>query len=83
MYITHSAKIIYIIYIYTLLTDVSLFTGVIETVLLTKFAIPQFDSITRCFTHHCPTCRHVKLRKQTDPPKNRFGKLSCFKIAWK
>ena len=39
----------------TLFTDVNLFTGVIET-LLTKFAIPQFYSITR-FTHHCPTCR--------------------------
>ena len=72
----------YLHYIYTLFTDVNLFTGVIET-LLTKFAIPQFDSITRCFMHHCPTCRHVKLRKQTDPTKNRFGKLSCFKIAWK
>ena len=29
------------------------------------------------------TCRPVKLRKQTDPAKNRFGELSCFKIAWK
>ena len=35
------------------------------------------------FTHHCPTCRHVKLRKQTDPTKNRFDQLSCFKITWK
>ena len=60
----------------------TLSTGVIET-LLTKFAIPQFDSITRRFTHHCPTCRHVKLRKQTDRTKNRFGELSCFKIASK
>ena len=64
--------------LYTLFTDVNLFTGVIETP-LTKFAIPQFHCITRRFTHHCPSCRHVQLRKQTDPTKNRFGELSCFK----
>jgi len=52
----------------TLFTDVNLFTGIIKT-LLTKFAIPQFDSISRRFTQHCPTCRHVQLRKQTDPTK--------------
>ena len=62
-------------YVHYLHTSISyLFTGVIET-LLTKFAIPQFDSFARRFTHHCPTCRHVKLRKQTDPTKNRFGEL--------
>ena len=64
--------------LYTLFTDVNLFTGVIETP-LTKFAIPQFHCITRRFTHHCPSCRHVQLRKQTDATKNRFGELSCFK----
>ena len=73
-YISHSAKIT----LYTLFTDVNLFTGVIETT-LTKFANPQFHCITRRFTHHCPSCRHVQLRKQTDPTKNRFGELSCFK----
>ena len=69
--------------LYTLFTDVNFFTGVIET-LLTKFAFPHFDSITRRIAHHCPTWRHVKfIRKQTDPTKDRFGELSCFKIARK
>ena len=63
--------------LYTLFTDVNLFTWVIET-LLPKFAIPQFNSIARRFTHHCPTSRHVKLRKQTDPTKKPVWRAILF-----
>ena len=54
--------------LYTLLTDVNLFTRVIET-LLTKFAIPHFDSITRRFTHHSPHKDMSKYENKQIPQK--------------
>ena len=54
--------------LYTLFTDVNLFTGVIET-LLTKFAIPHFDSITRRFTHHSPHKDMSKYENKQIPQK--------------
>ena len=79
IYITHSAKIIYTVY--TIYRRQSFHRSYRNTA--HEIRHPSIWQHYVLFNHHCPTCRHVKLRKQTDPTKNRFGKLSCFKIAWK
>ena len=51
-------------------TDVNLFTGVIET-LLKKFAIPQFDNISRPFytsLPHVHTCQVTKTNRSHKKP---------------
>ena len=51
-------------------TDINLFTGVIET-MLTKFAIPQFDNISRRFytsLPHVQTCEITKTNRSHKKP---------------